>query len=59
MNEIIENYLETKEFNQEKWSEDFDEYGEKEIEQLMFEIEKILRENKKILNGNFLPFIFK
>ncbi|MCH3885375.1 hypothetical protein [Tenacibaculum aquimarinum] len=28
MNEIIENYLETKEFNQEKWSEDFDEYGE-------------------------------
>ncbi|MGO4912542.1 hypothetical protein [Leeuwenhoekiella sp. W20_SRS_FM14] len=58
MEEILTNYKETKEYNQLKWNKEFDEKVKVEIEQFMIEIETLLKNNPKILKGNFLPFLF-
>ena len=58
MEELISDYQKTKEFDQQRWNAEFENNVRKEIELYMIEIEKILKNNTKVLKGNILPFIF-
>ena len=58
MEKMISDYHKTKEFDQQRWNDEFENNVRKEIELYMIEIEKILKNNTKVLKGNILPFIF-
>ncbi|PHR90685.1 MAG: hypothetical protein COA80_15615 [Leeuwenhoekiella sp.] len=56
---IVSEFLKTNNYDQLSYDKEFGDHVKPEIEAFFIQIEKILKENPKIIKGNFLPFLFK
>lgn len=56
---IVSEFLKTNKYDQLSYDKEFTDHLKPKIEAFFIQIEKILKENPKIIKGNFSPFLFK